>query len=83
MTVNLKNNETGTDAINSQLTEMIDLIKTFDPEGVITGEGAMTKDLIEVADVDFKNVNVWSIMAVLVIIAVSFKSCLLYTSRCV
>ena len=26
------------------------------------------------ADVDFKNVNVWSIMAVLVIIAVSFKS---------
>ena len=66
--------KTGTDAINSQLTEMIDLIKTFDPEGVITGEGAMTKDLIEVADVDFKNVNVWSIMAVLVIIAVSFKS---------
>ena len=34
----------------------------------------MTKDLIEVADVDFKNVNVWSIMAVLVIIAISFKS---------
>ena len=65
--------KTGTDAINNQLTEMIDLIKTFDPEGVITGEGAMTKDLIEVADVDFKNVNVWSIMAVLVI-AVSFKS---------
>ena len=34
----------------------------------------MTKDLIEVADVDFKNVNVWSIMAVLAIIAISFKS---------
>ena len=34
----------------------------------------MTKDLIEVADVDFKNVNVWSILAVLVIIAISFKS---------
>ena len=66
--------KTGTDAINNQLDEMISLIKTVDPEGVITGEGAMTKDLIEVADVDFKNVNVWSIMAVLVIIAVSFKS---------
>ena len=60
--------KTGTDAINNQLDEMISLIKTVDPEGVITGEGAMTKDLIEVADVDFKNVNVWSIMAV------SFKS---------
>ena len=30
--------------------------------------------LIEVADVDFKNVNVWSILAVLAIIAISFKS---------
>ena len=66
--------KTGTDAINNQLTEMNDLIKAADPEGVITGEGAMTKDLIEVADVDFKNVNVWSILAVLAIIAISFKS---------
>ena len=63
--------KTGTDAIQDQ---MIRLIKAVDPEGVITGEGAMTKDLIEVADVDFKNVNVWSILAVLVIIAISFKS---------
>lgn len=57
--------KTGTDAINNQLDEMISLIKAVDPEGVITGEGAMTKDLIEVADVDFKNVNVWSILACL------------------
>ena len=66
--------KTGTDAINNQLTEMNDLIKAADPEGVITGEGAMTKDLIEVADVDFKNVNVWSIMAVAAIILISFRS---------
>ena len=66
--------KTGTDAINNQLDEMNSDIKAVDPEGVITGEGAMTKDLIEVADVDFKNVNVWSIMAVLAIIMISFKS---------
>ena len=66
--------KTGTDAINNQLTEMNDLIKAVDPNAVITGEGAMTKDLIEVADVDFKNVNVWSILAVLAILAISFKS---------
>ena len=66
--------KTGTDAINNQLTEMNDRIKAVDPAGVITGEGAMTKDLIEVADVDFAHVNVWSIMAVLLIIALSFKS---------
>ena len=64
----------GTDAINNQLTEMNGLIKAVDPNGVITGEGAMTKDLIEVADVDFKNVNVWSIMAVAAIILISFRS---------
>ena len=66
--------KTGTDAINNQLTEMNGLIKAVDPNGVITGEGAMTKDLIEVADVDFKNVNVWSIMAVAAIILISFRS---------
>ena len=66
--------KTGTDAINDQLDQMIRLIKAVDPEGVITGEGAMTKDLIEVADVDFKNVNVWSILAVAVIILISFRS---------
>lgn len=66
--------KTGTDAINSQLLAMNTLVKAADPAGVITGEGAMTKDLIEVADVDFANVNVWSIAAVLVIIALSFKS---------
>lgn len=65
---------TGTDAINAQLVEMNEIIKAADPNGLITGEGAMTKDLIEVADVDFANVNVWSIAAVLVIIAISFKS---------
>ena len=66
--------KTGTDAINNQLDEMNTAIKAVDPEGVITGEGAMTKDLIEVADVDFKNVNVWSILAVAVIILISFRS---------
>ena len=63
-----------TDAVSAQLDEMTAILKQYDENAMITGEGAMTKDLIEVADVDFKNVNVWSIMAVLVIIAVSFKS---------
>ena len=34
----------------------------------------MMKDLVEIADEDFKNVNIWSIAAVLVIIALSFRS---------
>ena len=63
-----------TDAVSAQLDEMTAILKQYDENAMITGEGAMTKDLIEVADVDFKNVNVWSILAVLAIIAISFKS---------
>ena len=59
--------ESGTDALNA-------IVKRYDPNGVITGEGAMTKDLIEVADVDFRSVSIASIAAVFLIIAISFRS---------
>ena len=66
--------ESGTDELTDQLIEMNSVIKEADPNGLITGEGAMTKDLIEIADVDFKNVSIASIVAVFAIIALSFKS---------
>ena len=48
--------------------------RAADPSGVITGEGAMTKDLIEIADIDFAHVNVASIAAVFLIILLTFRS---------
>lgn len=66
--------QSGTAALNQQLDTMNTLVKKYDKNGVITGEGAMTKDLIEIADVDFKNVSIASILAVFLIIALSFKS---------
>jgi hypothetical protein len=66
--------KTGTDALNAQLETMIACVKRYDPDGVITGEGAMTKDLIEVASVDFDNVSITSILAVFAIILLSFRS---------
>lgn len=66
--------QSGTAALNEQLTEMNKTVKGYDPTGVITGEGAMTRDLIEIADVDFKNVSIASIFAVFLIIAISFRS---------
>ena len=56
------------------MDELVRLVKEADPEGLVTGEGAMMKDLVEIADEDFNNVNIWSIAAVLVIIALSFRS---------
>ena len=64
----------GSDAVNAQVEQLNALVKAADPEGLLTGESAMTKDLIEVAADDFANVNVWSILAVLVIILISFRS---------
>ena len=66
--------KSGSDALNAQVDELVCLVKEADPEGLVTGEGAMMKDLVEIADEDFKNVNIWSVAAVLVIIALSFRS---------
>lgn len=66
--------QAGTDAVNEQLTAMNRILQENDPKGVITGEGAMTKDLIEIANTDFANVSIVSIAAVFLIIAISFGS---------
>ena len=66
--------KSGADEQNHQLEELDAIVKSYDPQGVISGEGAMTKDLIQVADVDFRNVNVTSIAAVFAIILISFGS---------
>ena len=41
---------------------------------MVAGEGALTKDLIQVADTDFRNVNIASIAAIFLVIALLFKS---------
>ena len=64
----------GTDEINAQIEELNAIVKKYDSSSVVTGEAPMTKDLIEIANVDFNNVNWISIGFVFLIIAISFKS---------
>ena len=64
----------GTDEINDQIDQLTQIVKKYDCTGVVTGEAPMTKDLIEIANVDFNMVNWISILFVFVIIAISFKS---------
>lgn len=66
--------ESGTTMQNEQLEAMNDIVKRYDSQGVISGEGAMTRDLIQVADTDFRNVNLASILAVFIIVALVFRS---------
>ena len=59
---------------NAQLTEVNKVVKEYDKNGLVTGEGALTKDLIQIADKDFVNVDVTSIVVILIILALVFGS---------
>lgn len=63
-----------TDEMNEQLDQIDSILKEYDPDALVTGEGALDRDLIRVTDVDFKMVNLVSIIAIFVIIALTFKS---------
>lgn len=62
------------DEENSQIDEINSIVKEYDKDGMITGEAPLTKDLIAVADTDFKKVSFASILAIFAIILISFKS---------
>lgn len=64
----------GTDEMNAQVDSMTQIIKRYDSDGLLTGEGAMTKDLITTCDRDFQMTSVTSIIAVFLIILITFKS---------
>ncbi len=63
-----------TPELSKQLDGINALIKSYDKNAVIAGEGALTNDLVKVSDQDFKNVNISSIVVVFLIIAIVFKS---------
>lgn len=63
-----------TDELNNQIDDLYAIASKYDPDVLIAGEGNMTKDLIKVTDIDFKMVNLVSILAILIIIAITFKS---------
>ncbi len=63
-----------TDECNAQIEELTTLLKSYDSTSLLTGEGPMYKDLIEVADRDFIVTNIISIAAIFILIAIIFKS---------
>lgn len=62
------------DEENRQIDEIITLIKGYDENAIVAGEGALTKDLIKTTDKDFKMVSIYSIIAIFLIILIVFKS---------
>lgn len=66
--------QTASDAVNQQIDQINQIIKEHDPQGYLTGEAVLTKDLTRLSDRDFKMVNLASIVVVFLIIAFVFKS---------
>ena len=62
------------DQENEQLDKLDTLLSKYDKTAVIGGEGSLTRDLIKVTDIDFKMVNIVSVILIFVIIAMTFKS---------
>ena len=63
-----------TDECNAQIDAINTILKKYDPNGMLIGEGPCTKDLIRITDRDFKVVTWISIAAVFLIVAVVLKS---------
>ena len=63
-----------TDEENYQIEKIEEIVKKYDKTAIVTGEGVLTKDLINIADKDFKRVNLLSTLAVFIIILLVFKS---------
>ena len=66
--------EPATDQVARQLDQMNEIIFHYDPEAMVTGEGAMYRDLIDTSSVDFQITNYISIAAIFLIIAFVFRS---------
>ncbi len=66
--------ESATDPINAQIDEITKIAKSYDSSSLLTGEGVMTKDLIDVTNVDFVVTNIISMAAIFAVIAVCLKS---------
>lgn len=63
-----------TEELNTQLTQMESIVKRYDENALITGEGALTKDLITTTDRDFLVTSILSVAAIFILIAICFKS---------
>lgn len=63
-----------TDELNDQVVKMEKIVKSYDPNAFITGEGAISKDMVVTTSRDFTITGIVSIAAIFILIAVCLKS---------
>lgn len=63
-----------TPELTAQLQQMEQIVKSYDPNAYITGEGAIEQGLIDTTDRDFAVTAVLSVAAIFILIAIVFRS---------
>ena len=66
--------EMATNELNSQVVEINDIIRKYDEDAILAGEGPLMKDLVEISDHDFNSVNTVSIAVIFIIMIFVLKS---------
>lgn len=66
--------EMATDELNSQVDLVNNIIKEYDENAILAGEGPLMKDLVEISDHDFNSVNSVSIGIIFIIMIFVLKS---------
>lgn len=66
--------EMATDELNDQVTKVNEIIKRYDENAILAGEGPLMKDLVEISNHDFNSVNSVSIVIIFVIMIIVLKS---------
>ena len=66
--------EIATNKLNSQIETVNDLVKSYDKDSIVAGEGALMKDLVKISDHDLKTVNYTSIAVIIIIMFIVLKS---------
>lgn len=64
----------GSEEVNAQIDEINAIMDRYDDGAVLIGEAPLTKNLMEITDVDFMHVNTISIGIIFVIILLLFRS---------
>lgn len=66
--------EMATDELNSQINKVNEIIKKYDENAILAGEGPLMKDLVEISDHDFNSVNTVSILIIFVLMIIVLRS---------
>ena len=66
--------QTATEQIQRQMQDMDAILQTYDPDAMITGEGALYQGLIDTSGPDIRLTNFLSVAAIFLIILLTFQS---------